>query len=112
MPPAGDRIGRLSARAIALLHRLEYRFPELLIHGRRVPIYEVYPKQIAYSLGIGGYKKDPHSLFRRLHVSLETFDEHLLDALLCAYGAGRILEGHTTQPPAEALKEGWCFPVF
>jgi predicted nuclease with RNAse H fold len=113
MPPAGDRIGRLSARAIALLHRLEYRFPELLLNDKRVPVYEVYPKQIAHTLGIKEYKKDPPSLFERLQCSpLKHFDEHLLDALLCVYGAGRILEGHTAQPPKEVIQEGWCFPVF
>ena len=112
MPPAGDRIGRLTARCAALKHRLEYRFPHIRIKERHVPLYEVYPKQIARHLDLTGYKENPELLFARLNTKLEHFDEHLLDALLCVYGAHRILTGHTEQPPEGVASEGWCFPVL
>ena len=112
MPPAGDRIGRLTARAVALLHKLDYRFPNITLNGRQIPIYEVYPKQIAAYLEFGDYKKSPDTLFRHLNTSLKSYDEHMLDALLCVYGGYRVLNGYTTKPPAEAGDEGWCFPVL
>ena len=112
MPPAGDRIGRLTARAVALLHRLDYRFPEVRLRDRRVPLFEVYPRQIALTLGLEGYKQHPEPLFRTLGIAPEPFDEHLCDALLCAYGARRILSGHTVEPPEAVRDEGWCFPVL
>ncbi len=112
MPPAGDRIGRLTARMAALLHRLGYRFPRISVAGRRVPIYEVYPKQVARHLGLEGYKKAPASLFERLGVTLGHYDEHLLDALLCVYAGDRIVRGHTVAPPAGVENEGWCFPIL
>ena len=112
MPPAGDRIGRLTARCAALRHRLGYRFPHIRLLGRDVPLYEVYPKQIAQRLELGAYKKEPEQLFKRLNVSLPHHDEHLLDALLCVYGAHRILTGHTEPPPEGIAAEGWCFPVL
>ena len=83
MPPAGDRIGRLTARAIALLHHFNYHFPYITIKGKKLPIYEVYPKQIAQCLNFLNflnYKKDPHSV-------LKFFDHK------------------------EAEGKGWCFPV-
>lgn len=112
MPPAGDRIGRLTARAVALLHRLNYNFPYMTINHRKIPLYETYPKQIAQHLGIAGYKQHPGTVFEKLQLSLFDFDEHLVDALLCAYGGYRILDGHTIQPPEGIENEGWCFPVL
>jgi hypothetical protein len=112
MPPAGDRIGRLTARTAALLHRLEYRFPHLTVGGRKLPLFEVYPRQISQHLGLEGYKKEPQKLFDRLNVTLEQYDEHLLDALLCVYAGDRILRGHTVEPPPGVEKEGWCYVVI
>jgi len=110
MPPAGDRIGRLTARAIALLHYFEYQFPHIIIEGKIVPIYEVYPKQIAQSLGFNNYKKTPHLVLEYFHEA-SNLDEHLVDALLSAYAGAKILKGETTQVIEEAKGEGWCFPV-
>ena len=110
MPPAGDRIGRLTARAVALLHHFEYQFPYITVKGKQVPIYEVYPKQIAQSLHLSNYKKEPKKVLEYFHQNLE-FDEHLVDALLCVYAGAKILNGETTQLIAEAKGEGWCFPV-
>lgn len=111
MPPAGDRIGRLTARAIALLHHFDYTFPNILIKGKRVPIYEVYPKQIAQSLGFANYKKAPHATLQHFHQKMN-MDEHLIDALLCAYAGGKILAGETIDIQDQANGEGWCFPLL
>ncbi len=109
MPPASDRIGMLTARAIALLHHFNYHFPYITIKGKKLPIYEVYPKQIAQGLNFLNYKKDPHSVLKFFDHK-EALDEHLLDALLC-YAGAQILKGETTQIIKEAEGEGWCFPV-
>ena len=111
MPPAGDRIGRLTARAVALLHHFDYQFPYITIKNRQTPIYEVYPKQIAHSLGFKHYKKSPEMTLH--HFNIDThMDEHLIDALLCVYGGGKILDGEITQIVNEAKGEGWCFPIL
>ena len=111
MPPAGDRIGRLTARAIALLHHFDYQFPHITVKEKRVPIYEVYPKQIAQALGFKNYKREPQQVLQHFKQTKE-FDEHLVDALLCAYAGSEILHGNTTQAPASLEKEGWCFPLL
>ncbi len=111
MPPAGDRIGRLTARAIALLHHFDYHFPCITIQGKKVPIYEVYPKQIAQSLGFAGYKKEPAVVLEYFKQTMD-FDEHLVDALLCVYAGAKILDGETTPMQDEAKDEGWCFPIL
>ncbi len=111
MPPAGDRIGRLTARAISLLQKLDYRFPEAEIEGRRIPFYEVYPKQIAHALGEAAYKKDAAALLEILKPDKAMEDEHLVDALLCCYAGYKIVEGSSVMPPAGVEQEGWCFPV-
>jgi len=111
MPPAGDRIGRLTARAVALLHHFEYQFPYITLHGKRTPIYEVYPKQIAQSLGFNNYKKEPESTLQYFNLKMD-LDEHQIDALLCAYGGGKILDGKTVDIVDEAKGEGWCFPIL
>jgi predicted nuclease with RNAse H fold len=110
MPPAGDRIGRLTARAIALLHHFEYQFPHITIKGKQVPIYEVYPKQIAQSLSFINYKKTPDNVLKYFNQKSD-FDEHLVDALLCVYAGAKILQGVTDDIVEEAKGEGWCFPV-
>lgn len=110
MPPAGDRIGRLTARAVALLHHFHYQFPHITIKGRKVPIYEVYPKQIAHSLGFDNYKKESDALLAHFNLTIKQ-DEHLVDALLCAYGGAKILNGETVEIADEAKGEGWCFPI-
>ncbi len=111
MPPAGDRIGRLTARAIALLHHFQYNFPHIIIKNKSVPIFEVYPKQIAQHLSLQNYKKDPKRTLQRLGQT-EMMDEHLIDALLCIYGGAKILNGDTLSIPKEAEGEGWCFPII
>ncbi len=110
MPPAGDRIGRLTARAVALLHHFDYQFPHITVKKRQIPIYEVYPKQIAQSLGLQGYKKEPKSILEYFNLKMD-LDEHLIDALLCVYAGGKILDGDTVHIAEEAKGEGWCFPI-
>lgn len=113
MPPAGDRIGRLTARAIEMLHNNHYDFPIITLQDRQIPIYEVYPKQIAQTLGLKHHKKEPGQLFELIGCEVdEGFDEHILDALLCTYAAHKIFHGETLYPPEEAADEGWCFPLI
>lgn len=102
MPPAGDRIGRLTARAMQLLQAKE-------IETLKDCIIEVYPKQIALELGNVHYKKDPHWMERRLEIDLSNLDDHQIDALLAAYAAMMIDLGHTVE--AKDDREGWCFPL-
>ena len=111
MPPAGDRIGRLTARAIALLHHFKYQFPHIIVNDKKIPIYEVYPKQIAQALGFINYKKVPQDVLQHFRQT-ENLDEHLVDALLCAHAGAQILQGNTTQPPDHVQNEGWCFPLL
>ena len=111
MPPAGDRIGRLTARAIALLDYFDYIFPHVNINGTQIPIYEVYPKQIAQSLHIDLYKKNPEKVLQHFNQS-NLDDEHLVDALLCAYGGAKILNGESVNIVDQAKDEGWCFPIL
>ncbi len=110
MPPAGDRIGRLTARAVTLLHHFDYQFPFLTINGKKAPVYEVYPKQIAQHLGFENYKKEPHSTLTYFNQKMD-LDEHLIDALLCVYAGAKILDGSTIDITDEAKGEGWCFPI-
>ena len=110
MPPAGDRIGRLTARAVALLHHFDYRFPHITVKGKEIPIYEVYPKQIAHALGFADYKKEPQRLLSRFEQK-QNMDEHLVDALLCVYGGYKVLKGDCIDIVKEAGSEGWCFPI-
>ncbi|MEN8146334.1 MAG: hypothetical protein ABFR02_01800 [Campylobacterota bacterium] len=110
MPPAGDRIGRLTARAVALLHHFEYQFPHITVKGKKTPIYEVYPKQIAQSLDFENYKKEPRSILKRFNLKMD-MDEHLIDALLCVHAGAKILDGETVGIADEAKGEGWCFPI-
>jgi predicted nuclease with RNAse H fold len=111
MPPAGDRIGRLTARAIGLLQAFDYAFPCIEPKGKKIPVYEVYPKQIAHSLGQKNYKKEPQKLLGVLNPDRSLDDIHLIDALLCCFGAANILQGKTVWPDAGIEEEGWCFPV-
>jgi predicted nuclease with RNAse H fold len=84
MPPVGDRIGRITARAAALLpHLKEYR------------LYELYPKQIKQRYAIN-FSNDPH----------------IDDAYAAAFGVERILEGKTLLPIKGAFREGWIYPVL
>ena len=110
MPPAGDRIGRLTARAVALLHHFDYQFPYITVKNRQIPIYEVYPKQIAQSLGFQAYKKEPESVLHRFNLKMD-LDEHLIDALLCVYAGAKIVDGESVDIVDEAKGEGWCFPI-
>lgn len=110
MPPAGDRIGRLTARAVALLHHFDYEFPYITVKGRQLPVYEVYPKQIAQHLGIDNYKKEAQRVLQHFGQTID-LDEHLIDALLCTYAGAKVLAGDTIEIVEEAKGEGWCFPV-
>jgi len=111
MPPAGDRIGRLTARMVALLQKFEYKLPYITLNKKQTLLYEVYPKQIAKALGLSHYKQDATALFKCLNITSFQADEHLLDALLCLYGASKIAQGDTFYPPKEVEAEGWCFPL-
>lgn len=102
MPPAGDRIGRLTARAMQLLQSQE-------IASIKDKIMEIYPKQIALALGNVGYKKDKDWVTQRLACSCDAIDEHQTDALLAAYATMMIDYGHTIQPLDK--EEGWCYPL-
>jgi predicted nuclease with RNAse H fold len=110
MPPAGDRIGRLSARMIELFHHFDYDMPLLHLPQGNIPTYELYPKQIALALGYTGYKKHQDKILEIFGIH-ETLDEHLFDALLASYGAWKISLGHTVHPPSDATHEGWCYPL-
>jgi predicted nuclease with RNAse H fold len=110
MPPAGDRIGRLTARMIELLQDLDYNAPFISLQQRKTPIYEVYPKQIALALGYEKYKDKGVRILEVFDIT-ETVDEHLIDAILASYCASMILEKKTVFPTKEAEDEGWCYPL-
>lgn len=110
MPPAGDRIGRLTARMIELLQEFDYRAPLINLPQGETPIYEVYPKQIALALGYEKYKEKSLKVLEGFGI-IETVDEHLVDAVLASYCASMILEKQTILPPKEAQDEGWCYPL-
>ncbi len=112
MPPAGDRIGRLTARAVSLLRQLKYDGSALEIEGKYVPIYEVYPKQIAHHLDLLPYKDTPEKTLSALGLTLEDYDEHVIDALLCVYAGSKILKGDFIGTDKETKKEGWCYPII
>ncbi len=102
MPPAGDRIGRLTARSMELQHYIASQ-------ANSVDIKEVYPKQIALELGNVNYKKEPHWVAKRLGIETSSLDEHQIDALLAAYAVMMIDHGFTVRPVVE--DEGWCYPL-
>ena len=111
MPPAGDRIGRLTARMVELLHAFDYQAPYIQLDQSSISIYEVYPKQIALSMGYADYKKKRTKILQEFGLE-EIEDEHLLDAVLCSFCATKILEKKTVFPPLEAKDEGWCYPLL
>lgn len=110
MPPAGDRIGRLTARMIELLYHFDYQAPFLTFPERKTPIYEVYPKQIALALGYERYKDHTDEILQKFAIK-DVEDEHLIDAILCSFCGANILSGKTIHPPKEAEEEGWCYPL-
>ncbi len=110
MPPAGDRIGRLTARMIELLNHYEYNGKTIILKQQQTPIYEVYPKQIALALGYKPYKQEGEKILQTLGLDAVD-DEHLLDAVLCSYCAYAISQGKSIHPPKEAEDEGWCYPL-
>ncbi len=111
MPPAGDRIGRLTARMIQLLRALDYQAPYIRLNQTSVPIYEVYPKQIALSMGYTKYKEKEADIMQEFGLH-DVDDEHLIDAVLCSFCATNILQKKTVFPPHEAEDEGWCYPLL
>ncbi len=102
MPPAGDRIGRLTARMIELLQ-------DDALSNIKERIIEIYPKQIALELGLQAYKKNPQSVLERLGCEAADLDEHQIDALLAAYATMMIDHGHTVD--VQDRDEGWCYPL-
>ena len=110
MPPAGDRIGRLTARMIELFHFFDYQMPYLHLPQGKTPLYEVYPKQIAQALGYEKYKDKTNLILESFQFNTPV-DEHLLDAILCSFCASQVLEGKTIHPPLESIDEGWCYPL-
>ena len=84
MPPVGDRIGRITARAIDLVRRL----------GKR-EIFELYPAQIKRRYAIN-FSDDPH----------------INDAYAAAFGVEKILQGLTLYPIKGCFEEGWIYPVL
>ncbi len=111
MPPAGDRIGRLTARMIELLQDFHYHPPYIKLPQGKTPIYEVYPKQIALALGYEKYKDKDVQILEGFGIT-QSVDEHLLDAILASYCGAMILGKHTCFPPEEAQDEGWCYPLM
>ena len=111
MPPAGDRIGRLTARMIEMLRYFSYHAPSLRLPHGKTPVYEVYPKQIALTLGYEKYRHHKDEILKTFGIDKEV-DEHLLDAILASYCAAAILDGKTVFPPREAADEGWCYPLL
>ncbi len=83
MPPVGDRIGRITARAIDLQRRLGCK------------LFEVYPKQIKQKYGIN-FSEDPH----------------INDAYAAAFGAKKISQHKTIYPAKGCFVEGWIFPIL
>ena len=112
MPPAGDRIGRLTARCISFLHKLHYNGESINIDGKDVLIYEVYPKQIAQHLNLLPYKKTPQRTLSALGFETSVEDEHIIDALLCVYAGKKILQGNYIDADKETKQEGWCYPII
>jgi len=110
MPPAGDRIGRLTARMIEVLQNFDYKPPFIHLPQGKRPVYEVYPKQIALALGYTKYKEVSSKLLSRFGID-DMEDEHLIDAVLASFGANEILKGNTVLPLPEAEDEGWCYPL-
>jgi len=110
MPPAGDRIGRLTARMVQLLQKLSYKAPNVQVNGMSLPIYEVYPKQIALALGYEKYKEKTKTILKNFEIDTH-LDEHLVDAVLSSYCGSEILKGNTIMPPDETKDEGWCYPL-
>ena len=110
MPPAGDRIGRLTARMIELLQEFDYHAPFIKLPQGKTSIYEVYPKQIALALGYEKYKNKSLEILAEFGIT-ETVDEHVVDAILASYCGAMILEKQTVFPPKEAEDEGWCYPL-
>ncbi len=110
MPPAGDRIGRLTARMIEVLQTFDYCAPYISLPQGNTPIYEVYPKQIASALRYEKYKDKSEKILKGFGIR-ERVDEHLLDAILASYCASMILQERTVLPPKEAGDEGWCYPL-
>ena len=110
MPPAGDRIGRLTARMIEMLQYFDYQPPFLTLPQGKVKTYEVYPKQIALALGFDQYKHKTQEVLDSFNIS-NIDDEHLVDAILASYCASEILHQNTIFPLEEAKDEGWCYPL-
>ncbi len=110
MPPAGDRIGRLTARMVELLHFFDYHEPFVKLPQGQRAIYEVYPKQIALALGYKNYKKEYTEILNKLGIA-DIQDDHLVDAVLAAFATKEILNGNTIEPVFEAEGEGWCYPL-
>ena len=111
MPPAGDRIGRLTARMIELLQSFGYQAPFLSLPQGKTPVYEVYPKQIALALGYEKYKDKSRKILDLFGLK-DLDDEHLVDAVLSSYCAYKIAQEQTIFPPCEAQDEGWCHPLL
>ena len=83
MPAVGDRIARITARAIDLLRRIGRKF------------YAVYPKQIKQKYGINFSE-----------------DLHINDAYEAAFGAKKIGQHKTIYPAKGCFVEGWNFPII
>jgi len=110
MPPAGDRIGRLSARMVELFSNLRYEPPTLYTPNKK-QLYEVYPKQVAQALGVTNYKKNYARLAQRFALKRPLENEHLYDALLASFAACMIAQGRTIFALPKYLDEGWCYPI-
>lgn len=114
MPPAGDRIGRVTARCMELLREFNYDNDNIFVSGKKVKIYEVFPRQIGELLVGKKYKKRDREVLKIFGLENEKIleKEHIFDALLAAYGAFEIEKGNTIYPLNDKIKEeGWIYPV-
>ncbi|WP_345741139.1 hypothetical protein [Nitrosophilus kaiyonis] len=116
MPPAGDRIGRITARCIEFLREFHYDGDYIKIGDKKIKIFEVFPKQIGNILVGKNYKNKKEKILNILKIDNFKYDflknEHFFDALLAAYSVFEILKNNTIKPENDTIKkEGWIYPI-
>ena len=117
MPPAGDRIGRVTARTIRLLRDLNYDGDFVYVNDKKIAVFEVFPRQIGEFLCKKDYKNSKNNILKKLKITSfkDIFfkNDHFFDALLAAYGGYEIIKSNTIYPINDKIKkEGWIYPVI